>query len=146
MNTAVLTSPAPIQILLIDLRLTLIVPPNEPPPGSGRRQHACTSRRSASASGGSASSMQDRQVGFPWADGCPILLRHHTSDLRQMTKIVRDPRREELLERDAPEGRMLAAEQELRRRQVERAQVGDILRPQLAQLGEELIQRATLVA
>src|SRR3954447_26834493 len=93
----------------------------------------------------STSSVQDRQVSLPRAHRCSILLRHHTSDLRQVTQVVRDPCREELLQRDAAERRMLAAQLELCRRQVERAQVSHVLRPQPAELGKKFIQPATLV-
>ena len=88
------------------------------------------------------SPVQHRQIGFPRPDRLAILLRHDTGDLRQVTKVVRHPRRQQLLEGDAAERGMLAREPELLRGQGQRAQVAEILRPELR--GTRRIDRSTI--
>jgi len=57
-------------------------------------------------------SVDHGKVGAPRADRVTILLRHHTRDLRDVAEVVRDPRGEQLPQRDRAEVRMFALERE----------------------------------
>src|SRR5690349_24885033 len=61
-----------------------------------------------------------------------------------MAEVMSDPRREELAQRDRPEGRMLARERELFGRDRHRAQLGEALLTERVELGEEVVERLPL--
>ena len=57
---------------------------------------------------------QYRHERRPWSDLITILLGHHARDLRDMTEIMNNPRREQLSEGHRTESRMDSRELQLR--------------------------------
>jgi hypothetical protein len=92
------------------------------------------------------STVENGQVGLPWTDRVAILLCHHACDLREVPEIVRDPGRQEFLQRNRAERGMFSGELELGEGEVQSAQLAEILLSQATELREQVTERATLVA
>src|SRR5688572_19333491 len=89
---------------------------------------------------------EHRQIRYPGSHLIPILFGHDTRGLRDMSKVVHDPRRQELPHRDAPETGMLSGKVELALSQLpvtEQLQIGG---PEASELVEQRCQRAPRVA
>src|SRR5690349_20941089 len=91
-----------------------------------------------------SSFLQDWQVLLPRADRGGVLPAHHAQNLRDVTEVVRDPRRQQLAERDAAEFGMPTAKAQPLRRDL---QLGERRKARFAQAGEfinQLIERFAL--
>jgi hypothetical protein len=66
--------------------------------------------------------VQNRKIFPPRADGLAILARHYAFDLREVTKIMHYPGRQQLTERDLTQGRMCTLASECSGLQLHRGQ------------------------
>src|SRR5262245_16891915 len=102
-------------------------------PPAGRREWGMSAKV--------ALAIHHREVGTPRSDGLTVLLGHDAPDLRDVAEVVRDPRGEELAERDESEGGVLALERELRVGDPPSGERREILGACLLELIEELRER-----
>ena len=70
---------------------------------------------------------QHGEIGEPWSHGAGVLPAHHPGDLSQVVEIVGHPGREELTQGDGTELGMAAATLEIRWRQPQRFEAGEVL-------------------
>src|SRR6478752_1002589 len=87
---------------------------------------------------------QDGQVRTPRPDRVTVLLRHHTSDLRDVSQVVDDPCRQQLPEHDHSELRVLPRECEFGVGQSPASERREVRCTQPRKLVEEVVERFTL--
>src|SRR5437773_3347557 len=85
------------------------------------------------------------QKWHPGTDLVPILLRHHTRGLSQVSQVVYHPGREQLPQCHAPQARVLAGEVELPRGELPGAEQLQVRGAQPGELGEQRLQGAAFV-
>lgn len=84
-------------------------------------------------------------MGLPGPHGIAVLFRHHEGDLGEVPEVVGHPRRQQLLEGDGAELRMLTCEPQLVPGQLQLFEVPDTPGPQLRETVQELVERPSPV-
>ena len=80
---------------------------------------------------------QYRQKRYPRSDFVFVLLRHHSRYLSQMSKVVYNPRCQQLTERHAAQTRVFTGEIELRLSELPGLELLEVRSAQARELGEE---------
>src|SRR5258706_12958602 len=84
--------------------------------------------------------LQHAEVATPWADRLAILVGHDPRELMEMRQVVRGPRCEKLRECDDAKRGMSSSALEVRRLQVQGAQVVEVGGPEAGELLEPAVQ------